>query len=340
MDPLSHIALGRTLAALRALDDRRRGLTAAAMAGALAPDLDAVVMPFGWDRYLVVHEVGTHALAGSVLCALLVAVVIHRRARMTPLLSLWRFAWLGAVSHLALDLLSGARIRLAWPVFEAHVSLPVVAMADPILLGLLVTALLALWVGRRYRRRVAAIVLLAVAGFLAAEGLAGSVAVRAVSRAERGAGDRVLARVVEARWASLTAWQVFERTPDRLRVWLTDVRWPAPHPLFEWPVGTETPVVTASRRLSTVRNFLRVHDLGFSAVFPAERGGQTVLWSDLRFCWNPDEPGAPPSELMATGVSGQRLACGLWFGGEFDAAGAPVREIVRVGSWIQRRAPR
>ena len=41
------VALGPATAA------RRPGIAAAAMLGALSPDIDAVVMPFGWDRYLL-----------------------------------------------------------------------------------------------------------------------------------------------------------------------------------------------------------------------------------------------------------------------------------------------
>ncbi len=52
MDPISHVAFGRTLVALTRSDGATRGTVGAAVLGSLAPDVDAVFMPFGWDRYL------------------------------------------------------------------------------------------------------------------------------------------------------------------------------------------------------------------------------------------------------------------------------------------------
>lgn len=338
MDPLSHIALGRMLAALPRRTGLAPGLTAAAIAGALAPDLDAVAMPFGWDRYLRVHEVGTHAVLGSLVCALLAAALVRLVVTAAPLARLWRYAAAGALSHLALDVLSGARIRLLWPLADAVVSLPIVAMADPILLGVLVGGLAALTVLRPVKRQAAMVAVAAVALGLTAKGAAGLAAV-AHYEAAVGAAPAA-ARVVEARWGSLASWHVFDRSGDRLRVWLSDATAARPELLSEWAVAPETPIVERSRALSTVRNFLAVHELVFHAVFPAADQGQTLLWSDIRYCWNPDEPGAPQGEPVVVAPSGARLACGLWFGAEFDADGRPRREIVRVGTWTQARAPR
>ena len=64
MDPLTHVVVGR--AVIAALPDERRlgrgaGAAAAAL-GALAPDVDVPVALAGWDRYLRVHEIGTHSM--------------------------------------------------------------------------------------------------------------------------------------------------------------------------------------------------------------------------------------------------------------------------------------
>ena len=77
MDPVSHVAFGRTL---MALDSRRTlgpGAIAACVLGSLAPDLDAVFMPIGWDIYLRHHQGGTHSLIGSIACAALTAAVVR-----------------------------------------------------------------------------------------------------------------------------------------------------------------------------------------------------------------------------------------------------------------------
>ena len=69
-------------------------------------------MPFGWDRYLRVHEVGTHTIVGTLACALLTAAAVYVFARPTRYSVLALSAWIGAASHVLLDLLSSARLRL------------------------------------------------------------------------------------------------------------------------------------------------------------------------------------------------------------------------------------
>ena len=147
---------------------------AAAVLGSLSPDIDAALMPFGWDRYLRVHEVGTHTIAGTLACALVAAAVVYFFARPTRYAALALSAWIGAASHVLLDVLSGARLRPAWPFVDTVVSVPLVAMADPWLLALCVAGPVALWVaGRSRERRAGVAVLAAIAVFLARKGGAG-----------------------------------------------------------------------------------------------------------------------------------------------------------------------
>ena len=90
---------------------------------------------------------------------------------------------------------------------------------------------------------------------------------------------------------------------------------------------------------STVRNFLRAHELGFAVTLPQERGRTLVLWSDIRFCWDAP-PGASKLEPNVQSAAGDsQLACSLWFGGEFDADGRPRLAIVKVGGFTQTRPP-
>ena len=69
MDPISHVAFGRTLVALDSGRTLGPGAIAACVLGSLAPDLDAVFMPIGWDIYLRRHQGGTHSLIGMIACA-------------------------------------------------------------------------------------------------------------------------------------------------------------------------------------------------------------------------------------------------------------------------------
>src|SRR3970040_37736 len=93
MDPVSHVAFSYTLIGVlpsaRRLDGPLSGRVVAAVLGSLCPDLDAALMPFGWDRYLRAHEVGTHTIAGALTCALVTAGVVRVFARQT------RGSWLG-----------------------------------------------------------------------------------------------------------------------------------------------------------------------------------------------------------------------------------------------------
>ena len=79
MDPVSHVAFGRTLVALDSGRTLGPGAIAACVLGSLTPDIDAVFMPFGWDFYLRIHQGGTHSLIGSMASAALTAAVVRLR---------------------------------------------------------------------------------------------------------------------------------------------------------------------------------------------------------------------------------------------------------------------
>jgi membrane-bound metal-dependent hydrolase YbcI (DUF457 family) len=117
-------------AVVRAVRAPMPRLALAALIGALAPDLDSVFMPFGWDVYLRVHETGTHTLIGTLPVALAAAAAVRGRGRL-PLVLLFQVAWLATMSHLFLDVVSGARIRLLSPLGSIRTMVPLVAMAEP-----------------------------------------------------------------------------------------------------------------------------------------------------------------------------------------------------------------
>ena len=129
---------------------------------------------------------------------------------------------------------------------------------------------------------------------------------------------------VEARWGTLTQWTVFERDSGMLRSEIVDGWRGTRTPAIAWPVVPASPLVTASRSLDTVNNFLQVHDLPLAIERPAASDGtREVSWSDLRYCERPT-----PSA---------RIECGLWFGGTFDRDGRALTQVVRVGGWVQTR---
>jgi hypothetical protein len=243
-------------------------------------------------------------------------------------------AWLGAASHVLLDLLSSARVRVFWPFDDRQVSLPAVAMADPWLAAILIGGAVAVCIRRPSPRPVAVAAIACAVAFVAAKGVLGSRALDAYAAARPGAGP---VTIVQATWASLRDWDVFERTASGLSAWRATALPARAERMLEWPLAPETAAIARSRRLSVVENFLRAHRLAFAVSIP-DAGGELVLWSDIRFCWDPSTPGAaqaPP--LVSRG--GQRLACALWFGARFDAAANPRLQIVKIGAFTQTRAP-
>jgi len=322
MDPLSHVVAGRAVVAL--VDNERHGpgLGAAAILGALSPDVDLVLAPAGWDVYLRAHQAGTHSIVGGLLVACAAAALVRRLTRGSRCAPLAAAAAAGAMSHLALDAVSGARIRLTWPFADARVGLPLVAMADPWLVAICIAGLLALWPGRQRQRTVAAVMLGTAIAFLC---LKGALLFRADQTAQLEAASP---RAAEVPWGSLTEWDLFDRTPNAVRAWRISSRGGPAMLRLSRPILPETAQVTASRSLDTVKNFLRSHEFGFP-VEAAESDGRTaVRWSDLRYCWRvPDRA--------------DDLACALWFGGVFDRDGRALTQEVLIGTHRQTRpAPR
>ncbi len=325
MDPVSHVIFARTIVAAIDTPDRARfgrgsGLTAC-LAG-LAPDIDCVLMPFGWDIYLRVHEIGTHSLAGAAVLGCAAAALVHRFARGSRLRALAAAGVSGAISHLALDVLSGARLGLLWPFTEARTTLPLVAMAEPWLVALLAIGAMAMWLRRGQMTRTARAVLVAVLAFFCVKGVLYAQMLRVAHVSVNGVQEQTAG--VEARWGTLTQWTVFERDSGMLRSEIVDGWRGTRTPAIAWPIVPASPLVATSRSLDTVNNFLQVHDLPLAIERPAESDGtREISWSDLRYC---ERPG--PSAT---------IECGLWFGGTFDRDGRALTQVVRVGGWVQTR---
>jgi len=338
MDPLSHAAFGRTLLALHRENDPQAFAAAAAAIGALSPDIDAILMPFGWDIYLRFHEVGTHTIIGAFACGLLTAAVIGAVARSVSWRTLVAPAVVGAWSHVLLDLISSGRLRVLWPVHDRHFSVPLVAMADPWLASLLLAAAVALFMRRR-RRAIATVAILGMTAFLL---MKAAFLARAIGHYEGTVlptSSAIEDRLVDAKWASLREWYVFDRTHDDVRMWRTRADGNAPTLVLAWHQAAESALIARSRTLSAVRNFLRVHRFRLSTTFPLADGGASVLWSDIRYCWDPDSASAPQLEPRIVQGS-QHLACALWVGGEFGPDGQPVRQVVRILGFTQTRSAR
>jgi membrane-bound metal-dependent hydrolase YbcI (DUF457 family) len=332
MDPVSHVAFGRTLIALDG--DRRLGPggIAACLVGSLIPDVDAVFMPSGWDVYLVHHQGGTHSLIGSIACAVVAAALVKARVA-GRFGSLLLAAWAGTAGHVLLDLISGADVRVLWP-FGPRAAVPLFAMADPWLGGVLVLGVLWLVLGRARARHAAGIVLIVVIGISAAKAML-YVRTRYVADAQDPSAQM---RRAEVEWGSLTRWLVYAAGPDSVNARRVDPLTGTVTPLMDVARNVHDPLVERSLQFDTVQNFLAAHDVTF-AVVTGDRSTQQVLWSDLRYCGEPERHVPPWAPTSAGGSS--PVSCGLWFGGEFEpGTGAPRAAIVHVGHIVQRRPVR
>jgi hypothetical protein len=366
MDVVSHLLFGRVLSALvpgaassdglpsrgmpsRGLPARglpSRGLTAAIVFGSIVPDADAVLMVTGWDRYLLWHQRGTHAIAGTVADALVFACVLHlllrlRRSRAGPSASaavnaparpghLFLAAWAGCLGHLLLDLISGGTLRLLSPFSQQPFGEPWMAMADPLLAIPLLLFFIAtlIWRTRPHARRFAIATLVVISAIVGVKEVSRRYALAAYQRiaVADAAADSAAGPALEAAWGSWTRWWAFDRHGNQLRVWTIDawrgdtrLAFTRDTRIAERAASPRiAAIVDASTRLETVQHLDSLFDLTFPEV--KEEGDRTeVRWTDIRFCG--------PS------------FCALWFGGTFDAAAQPIDQFVIIGTVRQTRAP-
>lgn len=350
MDPVSHAIVGRLLISAGTRSREGRGVGLAAVLGALSPDMDAVLMPFGWDLYLRMHQIGTHSLVGTVVCAALVATVVRAFSRgnrpstslstaPSPSKARWSglliAAWIGALSHIVLDVASGASIRVLWPVSPTIARFGVIAMGEPSIVLLLVVAALVFWrwPARRLNAAITALTLLLVV-------LIGKAAVRVEAERlyeQRTATDDVRAHALDAEWGAFSQWIVIDRTADRLRRWHVNTARSSVGREIDVPLALETGLLAASMGATVVQNFLAAHEFPL-AITMGEPTETEVQWSDLRYCWSPTAPGALRAPVgSTTRPADLPLACGLWFGVVLDTAGTPTRQFVTIGEWTQRR---
>ena len=320
MDPVTHAVLGRSLEYVRQRGPAEQGRGLAVVLGALSPDIDAVLMPAGFDRYLAAHEIGTHSVVGAIVCGVLAAALTRLIRRGSEFRVLVTAAIVGALSHVAADLLAGAAIRVGWPLVGTRVmNLGVFAMGDPWIVALCAVTAIAWWI-RPDRRRQCAIAVLIL--FAAGAGVKSWSRMRALD-AHRSAATPPDdgARLIEPVSASLFEWQVFDRTADEVRAWRADARGPVRLLLTipRLPDDADTrATIERSRTWDTTQNFLRAHDFTFASVARDAASGDTrVMWSDIRYCAN-------------------ATSCAIRSGGDVSPSGE-LRLLVEVGSLRQVR---
>ena len=186
--------------------------------------------------------------------------------------SLWLAAWAGALGHLLLDVSSGADIRFLWPV-GSSVALPLFAMADPWLAGVLVLGLVTLAFSRRNPVRVGIAILMAVTVLGGVKAILYA-RTRAVHDPSPGLAQ---VRRAEVDWGSLTGWTVYEARVDTVSAYRVNALTGTVTPLVHLSRGLSDPLVLRSRELETVRNLVAVHGVTFATVTAAGPGRRDVL---------------------------------------------------------------
>lgn len=167
MDPLTHAAAGALLAqGIAPRGELRRAAIVGAVAG-LLPDADILIRSAGDPLYTIeFHRHFTHSLLFVPLGALLVALVL------TPCLTgglrigrAWLYATVGMLQAGIADAMTSFGTHLFWPSANGRVAWNLVAVVDPVLTVIVVTAVVMSL--RRIRAGPARIGLLAAGAYVA-----------------------------------------------------------------------------------------------------------------------------------------------------------------------------
>ena len=153
MDIVTHGLVG--VLAVRAFRSRTSWpVVAAAVGGALAPDLDGVAGLWDPMAPITVHRTMTHSLIGGLPLAAGVAAVTKPWGHTPSFPVLAGFAYLGVLSHIGLDLLNPFGTAVLWPFASHRFGLGWLYVLDPAMTGLVALALVLSWWSTAYRHAV------------------------------------------------------------------------------------------------------------------------------------------------------------------------------------------
>ena len=155
MDFLTHGITG-VLAARTLPGGHQRSFMIATLIGALAPDLDAVGKLWDPMAPITVHRIATHSFFGGAIVALVVAGLIWHFSH-ENFARLFGGAYLGVLSHAALDLLTPFGTAILWPLSDRRFALPQHHVIDPIFSTIALTFLIASFKSKERRTSLARI---------------------------------------------------------------------------------------------------------------------------------------------------------------------------------------
>lgn len=264
MDVVTHGIAGLLVG--RAVTGRAAGWGgAAALGGALAPDLDLVARLWDPVAPLTVHRLLTHSFVGGLAVALMVAGVL-RSAGSREVFRLAGLAFLGVLTHIALDVLTPSGAGILWPFSSARWAVGSLYMIDPVVMSIAVAGLTpAAWWGGP-GSRVARTGLLALAAYAGlATGVMNGVEIRWAGLLE-GQGVRVLRSAAVPAFPGPLRWLGLAETPSgivRVGFWAWEEMTVSRVEVFEYG--------SSDRQLSHVDNHRAARAFLGRARFPWKR---------------------------------------------------------------------
>jgi len=313
MDTITHGLLGATLAQLGFRQRLGWGATAAAVAAAVAPDMDLFIAPilhrFGLNGnglgHWIEHRGITHSLVLVPILALVIAAIwwVVRRRRSgriappipAPFWFLYACVLLAYTSHPLLDWCTPYGTELLAPLSDVRLSCDVVPVVDVIFSGILALTLLACFLVRRAAaaRGMRTSLIIGWAGFLLCLAyLCGGRVLhdRAIAQAKSLAPNATVVRA-EAYPAlgSILFWRVVLETD---REWIAMAVRPlsgSPPPPRETAPQGSGPWVQRARRLPEVREYERFA-MGLVRTSAYDENGRHVVeFDDMRYAMRPQE---------------------------------------------------
>lgn len=142
---------------------------AAGLIGALAPDVDVAARLWDPMAAITVHRIGTHSFLGGTIVAIVVAALVWVVSR-ENFLRLFGVAYLGLLSHIALDVLTPFGTAVLWPLSDRRFALAQHYLIDPIFSALVLGFLVGTFRFKAKRTSLAKIGLAGIVFYLIAAG--------------------------------------------------------------------------------------------------------------------------------------------------------------------------
>ncbi len=310
MDNITHSLFAVTLAQTP-LGRAGTGTTAALLIASNAPDVDIVAaFTQGGVGYLAAHRGPTHGPLGWLCLGIATAALVRMFSRQARFGRLLPVSILAVTLHGLMDLANPYGTRLLSPFDWSWYALDWLPIVDPYLLAALLTGMILMSIRSTARPRIAAVLLMIMAGDYtlraaahqraleqATEGMQGSLApcppvslARWSGRVIPSDGDQPPCVVASALplFTSPFEWRAVRQWPDGSELFDLDLR-RGRRGAAVWFPNQQSLWIQRASRATTARVFLAFARLPSVRVF--SRDGQVVVqWSDLRFLGGLTQP--------------------------------------------------